>query len=96
MSVNVAAHLVRVHIDREAYESPHPTTGEALYALAALIGRMYVGEAPGEKHLLTGLAATLRVLATAELQLAHDWDDLRRLRGRAEPPPASSIGGGEV
>jgi len=70
--------------------------GEALYALAALIGRMYVGEAPGEKHLLTGLAATLRVLATAELQLAHDWDDLRRLRGRAEPPPASSIGGGEV
>lgn len=34
MSVNVAAHLVRIHIDREAYESPNPTTGEALYALA--------------------------------------------------------------
>lgn len=34
MSVNVAAHLVRIHIDREVYESPNPTTGEALYALA--------------------------------------------------------------
>jgi len=34
MSVNVAAHLVRIHIDRVAYESPNPSTGEALYALA--------------------------------------------------------------
>jgi len=25
---------VRIHIDRQAYESPNPTTGEALYALA--------------------------------------------------------------
>lgn len=33
MSVSVAAHLVRIHIDREAYESPDPTTGEALYEL---------------------------------------------------------------
>ena len=31
---NVAAHSVRIQIDREAYESPNPTTGEALYALA--------------------------------------------------------------
>lgn len=34
MSVNVAAHLVRIHIDRVVYKSPNPTTGEALYALA--------------------------------------------------------------
>lgn len=34
MSINVAAHLVRIHVDREAYQSPAPTTGEALYALA--------------------------------------------------------------
>ena len=34
MSTNLTAHLVRIHIDREAYESPNPTTGEALYALA--------------------------------------------------------------
>jgi hypothetical protein len=34
MSVNVAAHLVRIHNDRVDYESPNPTTGEALYALA--------------------------------------------------------------
>jgi hypothetical protein len=27
-------HLVRIHIDREIYESPNPTTGEALYELA--------------------------------------------------------------
>jgi len=33
MTVEVAAHLVRVHIDREAYQSPNHTTGEALYAL---------------------------------------------------------------
>jgi hypothetical protein len=29
-----AAHLVRIHIDREPKEMPSPTTGEALYALA--------------------------------------------------------------
>ncbi len=34
MSVNVSPHLVRIHINREIYESPDPTTGEALYALA--------------------------------------------------------------
>jgi hypothetical protein len=34
MSVSAAAHLVRIHIDREAYESPNPTTGHALYTLA--------------------------------------------------------------
>jgi hypothetical protein len=33
MSVDVAAHLVRIHINREAYKSPNPTTGEALYVL---------------------------------------------------------------
>ncbi len=33
MSDNVAAPLVRIHIDRKPYESPNPTTGEALYAL---------------------------------------------------------------
>ncbi len=33
MFVNVASHLVRIHIDREAYESPNSTTGEALYEL---------------------------------------------------------------
>lgn len=29
-----AAHEVRIHIDRNPYESPNPTTGEALYVLA--------------------------------------------------------------
>jgi len=29
-----AQHLVRIHIDRQPYESPTPTSGEALYALA--------------------------------------------------------------
>jgi hypothetical protein len=33
MSVDVATHLVRIRINREAYESPNPTTGEALYTL---------------------------------------------------------------
>lgn len=33
MSVDVAAHLVRIHINREAYKSPNPTTGQALYEL---------------------------------------------------------------
>ncbi|HYC97070.1 multiubiquitin domain-containing protein [Brevundimonas sp.] len=36
MSVNVSAHQVRVHIDREVYESPDPTTGEALYELGQI------------------------------------------------------------
>lgn len=29
-------HLVRVHIDQHRYESPNPTTGAALYALASI------------------------------------------------------------
>lgn len=33
MNVNAAAHLVRIQLDRELYESPNPTTGEALYRL---------------------------------------------------------------
>jgi hypothetical protein len=33
MLVNVTAHLVRIHINREAYQSPNLTTGEALYVL---------------------------------------------------------------
>jgi hypothetical protein len=36
MSDNVVAHLVRIHINREAYSSPNPTTGEALYVLGAI------------------------------------------------------------
>jgi hypothetical protein len=33
MSVDVAAQLVRIHINREAYKSPNPSTGKALYDL---------------------------------------------------------------
>jgi hypothetical protein len=51
MSVEVAAHLVRIHINREALESPDPTTGDALYALAEIPAhqRLY-READGEKE----------------------------------------------
>lgn len=31
-----ATHLVRIHINRVATESPYPTTGEELYALAGI------------------------------------------------------------
>ncbi len=34
MPVSVVAHTVRIHIDRDALESPDPTTGKALYQLA--------------------------------------------------------------
>ncbi len=27
---------IRIHIDRQPYESPNPTTGDALYALGAV------------------------------------------------------------
>lgn len=33
MNAEAAKHPVRIHIDHEAYESPNPTTGEALYDL---------------------------------------------------------------
>lgn len=36
MNVSAAAHLVRIHINRDAFESPNPTTGEALYRLAEI------------------------------------------------------------
>lgn len=39
MPVNAAAHLVRIHIDREVFESPDPTTGKALYELAKIPNR---------------------------------------------------------
>src|SRR4051812_37484157 len=32
-------HLVRIHIDRDPYESPNPTTGAALY----ILGRVHEG-----------------------------------------------------
>lgn len=34
MTTNVEAHDVRIHINREVYQSPNPTTGEALYTQA--------------------------------------------------------------
>ena len=36
MSGNVAAQPVRIHINRQVYESPNPTTGEALYVLGEI------------------------------------------------------------
>jgi hypothetical protein len=33
MSVISEAHLVRIHVNRVAFQSPNPTTGEVLYAL---------------------------------------------------------------
>ena len=36
MSVDVMAQLVRIHINRAAYDSPNPTTGEALYGLGEI------------------------------------------------------------
>lgn len=38
MDSEIAAHEVRVHIDREPYKSPNPTTGEALYHLGHVAG----------------------------------------------------------
>lgn len=32
------AHKVRIHIDRQPYESPNPTTGHALYILGGVAG----------------------------------------------------------
>lgn len=36
MNVQTNAQLMRIHIDREAYKSPNPTTGKALYELAGI------------------------------------------------------------
>jgi hypothetical protein len=36
MSVDVMAQLVRIHINRAAYDSPNPTTGDALYRLGEI------------------------------------------------------------
>jgi Multiubiquitin len=51
MSVDVAAHLVRIHINREALESPNPTTGEALCTLGDVAAhqRLY-REVDGDKE----------------------------------------------
>jgi len=39
MPVIAEAHPVRIHINRVAFQSPNPTTGEALYALADISKR---------------------------------------------------------
>lgn len=36
MNNETAAHHVRIHIDRQPYQSPNPTTGEALYHLGQI------------------------------------------------------------
>jgi Multiubiquitin len=42
---------VRIHIDREAYESPNPTTGEALYELGQVaMHRELFREVGGDKE----------------------------------------------
>lgn len=35
-AADTSKHSVRIHIDRQAHESPNPTTGDALYALGAV------------------------------------------------------------
>ncbi|TBE45427.1 hypothetical protein ELH02_14125 [Rhizobium ruizarguesonis] len=44
-----AAHMVRIHINRVAIQSPNPTTGEALYELAEIQKREKLfREVPGD------------------------------------------------
>src|SRR5208282_1540608 len=43
-------HLVRIHIDREVYESPNPTTGEALYELAHIAAHRELFREVGGDH----------------------------------------------
>jgi hypothetical protein len=51
MTNDDVAHKVRIHIDREACESPNPTTGEALYRLAHIAGhRELFREVDGDKE----------------------------------------------
>ena len=48
---NNHGHVVRVHIDREAYMSPDPTTGEALYRLGEVgHGEELFREVDGDKE----------------------------------------------
>jgi hypothetical protein len=47
----VEARLVRIHIDREVFDSPNPTTGEALYKLGHVEGhRDLFREVGGDKE----------------------------------------------
>jgi hypothetical protein len=50
METNEAAHLVRIHIDREPYESPNPTTGEALYVLGHVAHHRELFQEVGGDH----------------------------------------------
>ena len=44
------AHPVRILIDREAYESPNPTTGAALYALGSVAAHRELFREVGSDH----------------------------------------------
>ncbi len=47
----MAEHIVRIHIDRERYESPAPTTGLALHVLGNVpAGRELFREATGDRE----------------------------------------------
>lgn len=43
-------HRVRIHIDREVYESPNPTTGEALYHLGHIAHHRELFQEAGGDH----------------------------------------------
>lgn len=51
MAEMAPAQLTRIHINRETFESPSPTSGEALYALAGVAGhdKLY-REVEGDKE----------------------------------------------
>ncbi len=45
------SHEVRIHINRQPYESPNPTTGAALYALGSIPGHYELfGEVDGDRE----------------------------------------------
>ncbi len=51
MTAEAAKHKLRIHIDREVYESPNPTTGEALYHLGHVANhRELFREVGGDKE----------------------------------------------
>jgi hypothetical protein len=62
-----AGHLVRIHIDREAYESPNPTTNEALYELAHIPAHRELFREVGGDH-----EDLLVPRDTAEIRLRQD------------------------
>lgn len=86
--------MVRIHIDRQPYESPDPTTGEALYALGNVpTGRELFREVSGDREdeEVQRTDAIVHVTRDEHFYSAREFDIIVNTRKKAVTKPKLSF-----